>query len=130
ALGRAQLVVPEFDLSNPASVKDHLFGKILRVDQVQAESRDQLTAELTEFVTSVRTGAQPRVDGEQALRAMKVAGLVLESLNTHQWEGTAAGPVGPHQIPQPVSSPPSALRGPISWRSRARGRSSSPAGDS
>jgi len=126
----AQLDLSEIDFSTPASVKDQVFGKILRVDQVQGDPRDQLAMELVDFIHAARTGTKPRVDGEQALRAMRLAGLVLESLNAHQWEGTASGPVGPSQIPQPLSASPSVLRGPISWRSRNPRQSAAPSSDS
>ena len=65
------------------------------MDEVKPEGPDQLALELTDFTTAVRTGAHPRVSGEDALRALRVADAVLQSINTHQWEGQSDGPIGP-----------------------------------
>ena len=45
------------DLTKPAEIKDHLFGKVLRVDQVEPPACDQLTMELQDFVAAVREKA-------------------------------------------------------------------------
>ena len=63
--------------------------------------------------------------GDDALRAIRVADLILRDLRSHQWEGLAEGPTGPHQIPLPASTSGHALRGPISWRTRATRQGSS-----
>jgi predicted dehydrogenase len=115
------------DMTKPAEVKDRLFGKILRIDQVQAEGREPLALELEEFVRAISEGARPKVGGDEALRAMRLADQILQQINTHQWEGVATGPVGPHLQPATAPEPTSALRGPISWRNRnARKGSSKP----
>jgi predicted dehydrogenase len=124
-LRHGELDLAGVDLSQPDAVKDHLFGKVLRVDRVEAESRDQLTQELNDFITAVRTGARPRVDGRDGLRAMRVADQVLRSIDAHQWEGIPSGPIGPHHLPQPLSAPASALRGPLSWRVKSGRKPSS-----
>ena len=49
-LRRGRLDLEGVDLSQPAAVKEHLFGKILRVDQVQTEGREPLALELEDFV--------------------------------------------------------------------------------
>jgi predicted dehydrogenase len=128
-LRQGHLDLSGVDLSQPAAVKEHIFGKILRVDQVQTEHRDQLTLELDDFVRAARAGSRPRVNGDDALRALRLATQILKEINTHEWEGIPTGPIGPHDLPAPLGAPaapsgnaPSpALRGPISWRSaRAR----------
>ncbi len=113
---RGELDLEGLDMTQPAAIKERLFGTILRMDQVQTEGRDQLDMELDDFVRAVRGEAVPRVSGDDALRAMRLADLVLQSLNAHQWEGTPAGPVGPHLQTLPTAEPGHALRGPISWR--------------
>ncbi|MGE5756839.1 MAG: Gfo/Idh/MocA family oxidoreductase [Planctomycetaceae bacterium] len=124
ALRRGQLDLEGLDLAQPTAVKDHLFGTILRVDQVRAEGREPLALELEDFVRAARGAARPRVSGNDALRAMRLADQVLRSLNAHQWEGLPTGPTGPRDLPAPVSAPSPALRGPISWRN-AKGRQGS-----
>jgi predicted dehydrogenase len=125
ALRRGQLDLDGLDLTQPAAIKSHVFGKILRVDQVQAEGREPLATELEDFVRAARGDSRPRVSGDDALRAMRLADQVLRSLNAHEWEGLPTGPVGPRDLPAPHSPPIPALRGPISWRN-ARNRQGSP----
>lgn len=124
-LRHGELDLAGVDLAQPAAVKDHLFGRVLRVDRVEAESRDQLTQELSDFIAAVRTGSRPRVDGLDGLRAMRVADQVLRSIDAHQWEGIPSGPIGPHNLPQLLSAPASALRGPLSWRVKSGRKPSS-----
>jgi predicted dehydrogenase len=122
-----QLGLDGVDLSQPSAVKAHLFGKVLRVDQVLAEGREPLALELEDFVRAVREGGRPRVGGEEALRAMRLADQILQAINTHQWEGLPGGPTGPHDLPAPIGIPSPALRGPISWRNaRARQNAHTP----
>jgi predicted dehydrogenase len=120
------------DLSQPAAVKEHLFGKILRVDQVQTQGAEPLALELEDFVRAVREKSRPRVTGEDALRAMRLADQVLQEIRTHEWEGVPAGahsqlgpPLGTDGPTEPSAGPRSAFRGPISWRN-ARARQSTP----
>ena len=86
-LRRGRLDLEGVDLSQPAAVKEHLFGKILRVDQVQCEGREPLALELEDFVAAARGESRPRVSGEDALRAMRLADQVLRSLEAHRWDG-------------------------------------------
>ena len=86
-------------------MKERIFGKILRVDQVQGEGREPLALELEDFVQSIRTGSRPRVLGLDALRAIRLADQVLRSLRAHAWEGRPDGPTGPHNLPEPLAEP-------------------------
>jgi predicted dehydrogenase len=117
-LRRGELDISGLDLANPAAIKDYVFGKVLRVDQVQAEGRDSLALELEEFVQSVLKGTRPKVSGADALRSLQLAEQVLECVRSHQWEGIPSGlPV--IALQQPASEPSPAIRGPLSWRLRA-----------
>jgi predicted dehydrogenase len=117
-LRRGELDIAGVDLSQPAALKDHVFGKVLRVDKVQTEPVEPLSLELEDFVRAVRTGSRPRVTGEDALRAMRVADRILRKLDQHEWEGRAEGPIGPHHLPEPLAEPITGLAGPKAWRSR------------
>lgn len=97
------------DLTQPAAIKDHLFGKVLRVDQVEPPACDQLTMELQDFVAAVRDGSRPRVTGEAGLEAVRVADRIVRSLDAHRWVADAPAPSAPAQ-------PASILRGPHAWR--------------
>jgi predicted dehydrogenase len=118
SLRRGEIDVAGVDLSQPAAVKEHIFGAVLKVDKIQTEGREPLALEIEEFHRAARGEGRPTVDGAAALRAMRLADQVLRSLNGHTWEGVPGGPTGPHQIPVPGLDPAHALRGPISWRLR------------
>jgi predicted dehydrogenase len=100
------------DLSQASQIKEHLFGKVLRVDQVQASGREPLALELEDFASAVRGDSLPRVPGEDALRAVRVADQVLRSLDSHRWDGADA----PAASPSHPAEPAPALRGPHAWR--------------
>ena len=110
---RGELDLDGVDLGQPSAVKEHLFGKILRVDQVQTAGREPLALELEDFVQAAR-GPLPRVSGEDALRAMRVADQVLRSLEAHRWDGDATTLPAPAQPAETGSL----LRGPHAWQTR------------
>jgi predicted dehydrogenase len=104
-LRRGEVDIEGLDLSQPAAVKERIFGKILRVDQVQGESREPLALELEDFVQAIRTGSRPKVTGHDALKAIRLADQILQSLRSHPWEGKLDGPTGPLQLPEPLAEP-------------------------
>ncbi len=118
-LRRGEVDLDGLDLTQPLAVKERLFGQILRVDQVQPEGREPLVLELESFVAAVRSRSRPKVSGEDGLRAMRLADQVLRGVNAHQWEGIPDGPVGPHDLPMPSADHSPAIRGPLSWRTKA-----------
>ena len=117
-LRRGEIDLDDLDLDKPDQVKDRIFGKILRVDQVQTEGREPLALELEDFIAAVRTGSRPRVTGHDALRAVALADQILKSLNSHRWEGVESGPTGPFNLPEPVVEPIIGLTGPKAWKYR------------
>ncbi len=119
-----QLDLDQIDLSQPMAVKEHLFGKVLRVDQVQTPGREPLALELEDFVQAVRNGTRPRVCGDDALRAMRLADQVLKSLNAHHWAGDTS--ITP--LPAQTAEPASVLRGPHAWRIKNRRQNPTVAG--
>ena len=76
-------------------LKRDVFGSFLEIDRPEVVKHDALTAELSSFVECVREGRAPLVGGEQALQAMVLAGMILERVAMHQWDGHAEGAVGP-----------------------------------
>jgi predicted dehydrogenase len=117
-LRRGEVDLDGLDQTQPAAVKERVFGKILRVDHVQAEGREPLALELEDFVRAVRTGSRPRVLGTDALRSIRLADQVLRGLRSHAWEGRIDGPTGPHHLPEPLGEPIINLPAPKSWRYR------------
>ncbi len=120
-LRRGDLELEGLDLAQPAQVRERLFGKILRVDQVPppTESREPLALELEDFIRAIRTRTRPRVTGEDGLRALRLAEQILAAIHLHQWEGTPEGPTGPLQAPEPTPDPILNLPAPKAWQYRA-----------
>lgn len=113
SLRRGRLELEGVDLTQPAAIKAHVFGTMLRVDTVVCEGPEPLALELEDFVAAARGGSRPRVGGEEGLRAMRLADQVLRSLEAHQWDGAAA----PVPVPAPLpAEPASVLQGPHAWR--------------
>jgi predicted dehydrogenase len=77
-------------------LKRDVFGTYLQVERPVVVACDQLTEELLDFRDCVQTRRPPVVSGVQALDAVRVAGEILERVVCHQWDGTAAGAVGPN----------------------------------
>jgi predicted dehydrogenase len=104
-LKRGRIDLEGVDLTQPAAVREHLFGKILRVDKVDAQGPEPLALELDNFVKAAQGLSHPRVSGEDALRAVRLADQVLTSLDAHRWDGEPSA--GPSR---------SILQGPHAWR--------------
>jgi predicted dehydrogenase len=103
-LRRGRIDSRRLDPALLASLKSELFTRHVQVEQIDCSQRhqaDQLTRELQEFVRCVRTGACPRADAAAGRDALALASRVLDSIRAHRWEGSADGPVGPHQLPPP-----------------------------
>jgi predicted dehydrogenase len=92
----------KLDPTAAARLKDELFDKYFEVQALDKQGVDQLTRELEHFVACVQTGTHPRVGGEEAGNAMRLAWRVLEAVHAHQWNGHEGGPVGPLHVPLPL----------------------------
>ena len=55
---------------------------------------EPLRAELAAFLNSIRTGAPAAVSAQDGADAVQLAHDILESVKSHRWEGTEAGPIG------------------------------------
>jgi predicted dehydrogenase len=123
-LKRGKLDLDGVDLSQPSAVREHLFGKVLRVDKVEPEPLEPLALELIDFIDAARGVSPPRVSGEDALRAVRLADQILRSLETHRWNGDS--------LPSPTlaSEPSSVLRGPHAWRRKSLRQNPDPASSS
>lgn len=98
---RHGLDVRQLDAVARARLRDDLFGRYLHVLELDRNTGDQLTLELTDFVRCVRTGAVPRVTGAAGRDAIAVAERILEKIQQHAWDGRADGPCGPAHLPVP-----------------------------
>lgn len=103
-LKNGDLALDRIDRADASQVRKHVFGTLLDVEQIQpANDGEPLAAELREFIAAVRGEVHPRVDGAAGLRAMALAVRVLESLDTHSWDGLPEGVKGPHLRLEPGS---------------------------
>ncbi len=100
-LRSGNLGAESLDLTQPEILKAHVFGTLLNVESLQAQGREPLALELEDFVTSVRNGTRPRVNGDDALRTLRLAAQVVESLNSHPWPSADPGNHPTHTIPEP-----------------------------
>lgn len=83
-----------------AALKDAVFGEYIEVETPLLPEVDQLTAEISSFVTAIRSGAAPAVDGAAGLAALDVADRVVAAVAKHQWSATPEGLCGPHVLTQ------------------------------
>lgn len=113
------------DLSQPPAVREHLFGKVLRVDRIDAEPVEALALELENFVDAARGLSRPKVSGEDALRAVRLADQVLRSLEAHRWDGEPNAAAAR----APMTEAASVLQGPHALRIRSLRQASRPLSD-
>ncbi|HVX11739.1 MAG TPA: Gfo/Idh/MocA family oxidoreductase [Pirellulales bacterium] len=88
-------------------LKQSLLAEHLPREPLAVEAEDPLSCELADFVTCIRTGRAPRVTGQAGLDALQAAERILLQVETHAWEGSPTGPVGPR-----IAAAPQILRGP------------------
>ncbi|SFI48395.1 Gfo/Idh/MocA family protein [Planctomicrobium piriforme] len=81
-----------------AALKPEIFTRFIKQEKMNTSDEDALTAELRSFLHCIRTGQAPLVSGQQGLAALKVAERVLQAVQSHAWDGTAAGRCGPDAL--------------------------------
>ncbi len=89
----------KLDPASRARIKEELFGRHLETTLIDGQPQDQLTCELNDFVTCVRSGALPRVTGTAGSDAVVLAEQIIHSLRQHAWTGHVSGPTGPSHVP-------------------------------
>jgi len=80
---------------NIEQLKASVFGQYIQPTDIPVVAQDQLSAELANFQQAIRSRGIPRVDGRQGLAALEVAEMIAESIQSHQWDGSDSGRVGP-----------------------------------
>jgi predicted dehydrogenase len=100
-----------------AHLKDHLFDELLIRTEHEAAKVNAIQEEQRDFVTSIRTGKTPRVDGAAGRDAIAVAEMILAKIEQHAWDGNSAGRHGPFAMPAlPI------ITAPARWQEGAKQR--------
>ena len=92
------------DQASGPKLKDELFTRHLQTTCIDGKAKDQLTAELQDFVRCVQTGTRPQVNGDDGRAAIALAERIQESLRLHRWNGMSSEYVGPDQLPPSLGS--------------------------
>jgi predicted dehydrogenase len=102
-----QIDVQQWSAAQRAGLPSRLFTELLPVTELPVEEANAIAQEQQEFVTAIRTGGTVRVCGRAGRAALDVAERIVASINTHRWDGTSQGPVGPRQeaIRRPLAGP-------------------------
>jgi predicted dehydrogenase len=87
--------------------RKHFAEEHLPRQELGFEAVDAIALEHQDFLESICTGRQPRVTGEAGRDAVALAEEILDRIQTHNWDSSLDGPVGPlavhrrHIIPAP-----------------------------
>jgi predicted dehydrogenase len=87
--------------------KTHLAKEHLPREEMCHDAVDALALELEDFVESIRTLRQPRVNGQAGRDALAVAEQILASIAAHRGEGA---PEGADEYPRIIAAPQVDLR--------------------
>jgi predicted dehydrogenase len=79
--------------------KEHLFDELLVHSRCDSPPNNAIQEEQRDFVTAIREGRAPRVDGTAGCNAVAVAEMILERIEEHSWDGAPSGRRGPFAMP-------------------------------
>jgi predicted dehydrogenase len=96
---RRELRIDELSTAERAHWKEHLFDELLVHTRHEPPAVNAIQEEQRDFVSALRTGKNPRVDGAAGRDAVAVAEMILERIEEHAWDGTLAGRHGPLAMP-------------------------------
>lgn len=96
---RRRFQLDRLTMEERAHLKQHLFEEVLVRSTHVPEKTNAIEEEQKDFVAAVRTGKTPRVDGQAGRDAVAVAGMILDRIDEHAWDGSVAGRQGPFAMP-------------------------------
>jgi hypothetical protein len=76
-------------------LREELFDGLMHHQRPDVPEKNAILEEQRDFIRCVRSLSTPRVDGHAAVVALELAEQILQSIASHQWDGTAAGRIGP-----------------------------------
>jgi predicted dehydrogenase len=96
---RREFRVDQLSPPERAYWKEHLFDELLVHTRRESPPGNAIQEEQRDFVTAIREGRAPRVDGAAGCDAVAVAEIILERIEEHSWDGTPSGRRGPFAMP-------------------------------
>ncbi|MGD9635228.1 MAG: Gfo/Idh/MocA family oxidoreductase, partial [Pirellulales bacterium] len=106
---RRRFQVDRLSAEEKTHLKAHLFDDLLVRTEHEPAKINAIEEEQRDFVAAIRTGKLPRVDGLAGRDAVAVAGMILESIHEHAWDGSSTGRHGPFAMPALPISPAAEL---------------------
>jgi predicted dehydrogenase len=82
-----------------AHLRERLFEELLVKQQTPAGEVNAIEQELLDFATAIGTGREPCVTGADGRDAVAVAGMILDRVRSHRWDGADGVRVGPLAFP-------------------------------
>ncbi|MCH8805367.1 MAG: Gfo/Idh/MocA family oxidoreductase [Planctomycetes bacterium] len=79
------------DLSQMAGLD---FGKMIHVEPLVIDDKDALRTELETFLDCVRRRKKPPVSAEDGVAAVRLAAMIVDSIQAHRWDGEGGTRVG------------------------------------
>ena len=105
ALLRRQFDVDSLSPEMLEHYKTNFQEEHLPVRESQSQRVDALVLQQSDFVESIRMPRAPRVSGAQARDAVALAERILQKIQSHAWDDSSEGPVGPMAEPRPSVIP-------------------------
>src|SRR5262249_59235690 len=93
------LDLSKLELAALSRLPEESFGPHLRLLRPERSDGDQLTRELRHFVQCVRSGAAPRVRGEDGREAVALAARILSGLREYPGDSPTRGLAAPWYRP-------------------------------
>ena len=79
--------------------KEHVFDQLIVRTARDSKPINAIEEEQRDFVSAVRTGQSPRVDGAAGRDALAVCEMIVERISEHAWDGTPTGRRGAFAMP-------------------------------
>jgi predicted dehydrogenase len=96
---RREFRVDQLSAAERTYWKEHLFDELLVRTQYESPAVNAIQEEQRDFVSAIREGRAPRVDGAAGRDAVAVAEMILQRIDEHAWDGTPTGRHGAFAMP-------------------------------
>jgi len=100
------LDLENFDTSRIGDLTEYFLKDLLLIEELHIDPHEPLSGELAHFIECIRTGAQPKVPGEEGQAALELAEQVLHAIAEHEWLDDLGQPHKGPPGPRPTAAPP------------------------